>query len=153
MALWERHVFGDQEQMVNFLNGALIGSKNLAQGAEVDGLTFIVDIGGGDVTTTFSPAKNRAWTIEEIVAAINASVAGLANLYSANNPGHQMHGVDRRILLVRDGALTVKSTGTANTLLGYSTAGDTVAVPVASAELQSIDHNGITNAWSTVLYR
>jgi hypothetical protein len=154
MALWERHIFSiDQLQMINFLNGALIGTTNLAEGAEVDGLTFIVDIGGGDVVTTFTPAKSRAWTVDEIVAKINASVAGVAQPYSLNLSDHQGRGVDRRFLLVRDGAFTVKSTGTANALLGFSTTAHTVQVPVASSEVQSIDHNGITNAWHVTLYR
>lgn len=153
MALWNRHTFGSEEQMVHFLNGALAGIENLVQGAAVDGLTFIVDVGAGDVTTTFNPAKSRPWTAAEIVAAINTTTSGLARVYSDNSPAHQMHGVDQRVLLVRDGSLTVKSTGTANALLGFSTTANTVSDPVTTSELNTISHNGITNAWSVVVYR
>jgi hypothetical protein len=153
VALWERHIFTNEQELTNFLNGALIGIENLAQGAEVDGLTFIVDVGSGEKTTTFTPAKSRPWTAAEIVAKINATVSGLAQAYSRNYPNHQMRGVDQRILLVNDGSLTVKSTGTANALLGFSTTGNTVQVPVATAEVPNISHNGITNTWTAIVYR
>jgi hypothetical protein len=105
------------------------------------------------VTVAFTAAKGRPWTAAEIVAKINASIAGLAQVYSNNSPHYQMHGVDQRVFLVRDGSLTVKAAGTANALLGFSTAGNTVQVPVATSELNTVSHNGVTNGWSVVLYR
>jgi hypothetical protein len=155
MAIWEQYRFTDAEQMINFLNGALIGSQNIGAGADVDGLTLIIDIGGGDVTVTFAPAKNRLWTAAEVVAQINASFAGLARVYSHNRPNQQPPMIDRRVLLERVGALTVKSTGTSNGVLGFSTTAHTVAVIVAQAEVQRIEHQhaGATDALVVTLYR
>ena len=155
MATWQRANFASIEQMINFLNGALIGTENLADGAEVDGLDFIYDIGAGGVTVDFTPAKNRAWTAAEIAAQINASLAGSTRVYSHNSPFQQLRGVDQRILMERDGALTIKKTGSANTLLGFSTADDSVADPIATTEVESIQykHMGATNMWVVVLYR
>ena len=154
MAMWERHAFGNVEQAVNFLNGVLIGDANLAAGAEVDGLTFIADIGAGEVIVTFT-AKGRAWTPQEIVDKINASLTGVARVYSRNSPNPYTAQVDQRVLIERDGAITVKSTGTANALLGFSTTSHTTNAPVANTEVEAIEfqHSGATDLWVILLYR
>lgn len=155
MATWERFAFGSVEQLVNFLNGALIGDQNLAAGAAVDGLSFIVDIGAGDVTINFTAAKGRPWTAQEIVDKINASVAGLARVYSRNSANPYTAGADQRVLLERDGTLVVKATGTANALLGFSTTAITTAAPVVDTEVYTIEyqHSGATDLWVALLYR
>jgi hypothetical protein len=154
MATWERFAFGSVEQLVNFLNGALIGDQNLAAGAAVDGLTFIVDVGAGEVTISFTTAKGRPWTVQEIVDKINASVAGLARVYSRNNANPYTAGTDQRVLLERDGTLVVKATGTANALLGFPAA-ITTAAPVVNTDVYTIEyqHSGATDLWVALLYR
>lgn len=155
MAVWSQVAFNTVEQLVNFLNGVVIGGQNLVQGAAVDGLTLVVDIGGGDVTVTFTPAKSRPWTAQEIAAKINASIAGIARVYSRNYDNPYLAGGDQRILLERDGALTVKTTGTANALLGFSTTSNTVNDPVPTSEVPWVQYQNGSAAeiWVALLYR
>jgi hypothetical protein len=58
-------------------------------------------------------------------------------------------------MLLRDGTLTVDKDGTANTVLGFPTAADTVADPITTSELVSVvyQHSGATDLWLAVVYR
>jgi len=127
MASWNTYKFGSAKKLTEHLNGAILGNKNLHSGAEVDGLTFIFEVnGGGDTTVTFAPAKSRPWTIEEIVAQINASEADLASVRPVPQPASP---IDRRIRLMKDlVSLEVKAGGTSNAVLGFA-AGSAVYVP------------------------
>ncbi len=153
MAMWNAKMFRSKIDLMNHLNGVLVGSNNLFSGALVDGLTFIVDIGGGDVVTTFAPAKNRPWTLAEIVAAIDAGISGVP--YAWNNDIGPVSGTppDRRLALTRDGAITVKSTGTANALLGFSTTANTVSAPIPDTSVFSINRVTLEqDTWVLVTY-
>lgn len=138
---WSVRNFPTQKEMLRYLNGDLEGSVNLHEGALVDGLTFIVDIGAGDVTVTFGPAKSRAWTLAEIVAKINAAatLTGVASI-SVKGVGQYAETTDRRLNLQHGTSLVVKSTGTGNAALGFSGAADTTAVILASTDVKFIDH-------------
>lgn len=137
MALWKFYTFRSHEEMENWLNGVLIGSVDLSSGANVNGKTFIVDIGGGNVTVTFSGTDPM--TAQEIVDQINASIAGLASLYSrqaiAPAPAFPW---DKELKLSRDGSIVVASTGTANADLGFSTTGATTKVLIDPADVKRI---------------
>ena len=119
MASWSTYKFGSSRELTEFLNGAIINSLNLHSGADVDGKTFIFEVnGGGDTTVTFTPAKSRNWTLEEIVAHINLSEAGLAEIRTETRPGFNKSV--RKIKLEKDlTSFEVKATGTANGVLGF----------------------------------
>lgn len=155
MALWSARLFSSRYAMIDFLNGALMGSVNIHSGALVDGLTFIVDTGSGNITVTFEPAKSRAWTAEEICTEINgadASLTGVASPHSIQEPRPQLEQ-ERRLQLVRDGSLTVRSTGTANEVLGFSDTADTVSVPVADTDIHNITRIPMEqDSWAVVWY-
>ena len=150
MASWRTFKFKSPDDMADYLNGMILGSKNLHKGADVDGLTFIFEVnGGGDTTVTFAPAKSRPWTIDEIVAQINASEALLASIKVVQNS--PSNGLDRRIKLVKDlTSFEVKAGGTANGLLGF---GPVSAVYVADTEINYVGPiPGEQNTWVVVRY-
>jgi len=147
MASWNVARFGSSKKMTDFLNGRVIGNVNLLNGADVDGLTFIFDKGGGDVTVTFT-AKGRVWTINEIVDQINVTEAGLAHI---DNVGSTPP--DRRLAIEKDlASLTVKSSGTANSLLGFSTTTDQVSDRVVDTEVFSAGPEPGEQSWVVVRY-
>lgn len=158
MALWRTTTFESIEAMIDYMNGALIGTVNLRDGADVDGKTLIIDAGSGNVTCTFSPAKSRNWTLNEIVAKIEAT-AGLEGLASIKvlRVGHSLYEKDRRLLLVGDPAITIRGNGTANAELGYvegaTPADDTIQVitPQAAVERAYRNVDG-QDTWTVLLY-
>jgi hypothetical protein len=152
MASWIKQKFGSSQELEEYLNGALIGTINLQEGADVDNQTFVFEVdGGGDTTVTFTPVKNRPWTIEEIVAKINAAEADLAHIRTNVNPGARV--AVRRLKLQKDlTSLVVKTTGTANPELGFSATANTTAVYVAPADIEYIRQvQGEQDTW--VLWR
>lgn len=159
MALWRTATFESLEAMIDYMNGALIGTVNLdPEGADVDGKTLIIDAGGGNVTCTFAPAKGTNWTLEEIVAKIEATV-GLEGLASIKilKVGHSAFPKDRRLLLEGDPAIIVRGNGTANAELGYAEgatpADDTTQVitPQAAVERAYRNEDG-QDTWTVLLY-
>ena len=138
---------------IEALNGAQVGTVNLTSGADVDGLTFIVDTTGTPRTVTFTPAKSRPWTAAEIVAAINAAHADLADVAHVKvaSPGSLRH---QWLSIWKDGGATVKSTGTANALLGFSSAADQVQTVVVNTVIQKIDRDTSNQGtWVALLYQ
>lgn len=137
MASWEKRKFGSSQELEEYLNGALISSLNLHDGAYMDGQTFVFEVdGGGDTTVTFT-AKGRKWTLQEIIDQINASEADLAHIRTEVRPG--ANKPIRRLKLQK--ALTsfvIKNTGTGNDELGFPTGSNTPAVYVAPADLEFI---------------
>jgi hypothetical protein len=157
MADREFYEFPNRQDLVDFLNTALYGTVNLVDGATVDNLTFIVDIGGGNVTVTFAPVKSRDWTLLEIIDQINtdlsATVASIKLIGAGQVPRPDDTIVDRRLKMTY-GTLTVRSTGTANTALGYSDASDTVGGSLATSVVEELDyHHHEKDTWNLVLYR
>jgi len=156
MALYEFRTFQSGQEAENYFNGAHVGTKNLFNGANVDGKTLIVDIGAGDVTVTFAPAKNAPWTIDEIVAKINgtATLTGLASKQVDKLPASS--GPTSFLRIFKDVVTcTIKSTGTANPDLGFSDSADTVRTPVQTTEIISGPRflSSERDTWVTVLYR
>lgn len=159
MALWRTATFESMEAMIDYMNGALIGSVNLdLNGADVDNKTLKIDPGSGTVTVTFSPVKSRNWTLNEIVAKIE-STSGLEGIASIKvlSVGHTSHPKDRRLLLVGDPAIKIIADGTANAELGYvegtSPADDTdqVITPQAAIERAYRNVDG-QDTWTVILY-
>lgn len=154
MASWNVNKFRSSSDVIDFLNGVIVGAANLHRyGADVDGLTFIFDKGGGNVTVTFAPVKNRQWTLDEIIAHINLTEASLAQkkvMTSIGTPDVRLR-IDKQSL----GSLTIKSTGTANSHLGFSTVADQVSVRIPNTEVHYIgplDEAGNSDSWTVVRY-
>lgn len=139
MADWTYIGFPSVEAFVDYMNGSLIGTVNITGGADLDGLVFIVDGGSGNQTVTFSPAKNRNWTLGEIIDKINsthASLAGTATVVRVNPPGTPP---DMRLRMHKDGTMIVRfSGGTANATLGYSTTADQTQTIIADTDLYRV---------------
>jgi len=145
MAYWKIFTFNRIPDLVDYLNGVLVGTVNLDEGATVDGLTIIIDIGSGPVTCTFSPAKSRDWTLQEIVDKINgtAGLAGTASI-SIKNVGHTSHTKDRRLQIDYEPAATISSSGTANTVLGFSAVSDSLQLVTSSGMVRNfIEKDGV----------
>lgn len=158
MALWRTATFESLEAMIDYMNGALVGTVNLDAGADVDLKTLIIDAGAGNKTCTFSAAKGRNWTLDEIVAKIEAT-SGLEGIASIKvlNVGHTSHTRDRRLLLAGDPAITIRGNGTANAELGYAEGAtptnDTIQVitPQAAVERAYRNEDG-QDTWTVILY-
>lgn len=159
MALWRTATFESLEAMIDYMNGALVGSVNLdSVGADVDSKTLIIDPGAGNVICTFAPAKGRNWTLSEIVAKIEATV-GLEDVASIRirRIGQSLLAKDRRLLLKGDPAIVIRGSGTANAELGYAEgatpADDTTQVitPQASVERAYRNVDG-QDSWTVLFY-
>lgn len=138
MSSWNSRSFIGFEHVLDYLNGSVFGSANLADGADVDGLTLIINNGTSDVTVTFAPAKGRNWTAAEIADQIN-NTAGLAGVASIANKTRAMgQSLDLRLRIMGDPNHTVKSTGTANSVLGFSTTSDTAQSIIPDSEVKYI---------------
>jgi len=156
MAGWDIRPFDSLNRVRDYLNGVIIGTVDLSDGANVDTKTLVIDVdGGGNRTVTFAPAKSRDWTLAEIVAQIEAAHADLVGVpvvYIDAAPGGAVG--PKFLVLVKDGSvITIQNTGTANTVLGFP-APQTIGDPVAIAELHSLvrdpDNMG---RWVTAVYR
>jgi len=144
MAEWTTLRFGNQQSMIERLNGALIGRLNLVNGADVDGLTLVYDVGAGDVTITFTLAKGRPWTITEIVNHINATTSGLAGIKNVTP-------TDRRLKLQSAALTAIKATGTGNTVLGFP-AGGVVSDPIPLSETSYAGPEPGEQSWIVTRY-
>lgn len=153
MAIWSNITAPNLADFIEALNGAQVGTVNLSNGADVDGLEFIVDTTGTPRTVTFTPTKSRPWTAAEIVAKINAAHADLANVahVKVSSPGTAPH---QWLSIWKDGGATVKSTGTANSLLGFSTTADQVQAVVTNTVVQRLDRDTSNQGtWVALLYQ
>jgi hypothetical protein len=156
MALWDIKALRTKTATKNYLDDALVGITNLHNGAAVDNLTVIIDAGSGPQTVTFSPVKNRAWTIEEIVTQINAGHASLADIAHIEVlPTYEVHApVVRRLRILKDSSITVDKDGTANTLLGLPTAADWVRDQILDTEVfKMLRHTAEKDTWFVVTFR
>lgn len=116
----------DSRELALRLSGMLVGSTNLREGADVDGLTLIFTQ-PESVTVTFSGTDplslteivtqiNAAFSIPEEVATYRVQIPGI----SGGNPGHPIP-VSRLALVHAGNGVTVSETGTANAALGFPT--------------------------------
>lgn len=133
MAVWRTFNFVSKEKMDEFLNGVVVGSVDIRPGAVVDGLTLIANVGAGDVTVTFAPAKGHAWTAAEIVAQIEATFAGYPKLELETREAGL--GAKAYLKMSNDTSVTIRSTGTANAALGFSAVADTVGRHYVATEV------------------
>jgi len=159
--MWSSRRFQTERELVDFLNGAVLGTVNLhPSGANVDGLTLIVNAGGVDRTVTFAPALGRNWTADEILAQIlaTAGMAGVASLHvperydTSHPPGR---GTKHRYLrLFSDPAIIVRNTGTGNAALGFNVApaADQTQALIALANVVRIESShDPTERWVVIL--
>ena len=159
MALWTRREFATLDQAMDYLNGALFGNVNLASvGANVDGLTFIINDGVGDRTTTFNPPKGVNWTLAEIVAKINAT-AILGDVASAVTKTSRAGGPPIQYLRIYgDPDHTVRGNGTANAALGFDSpvtpANDTVQAKIIDTAVAyfASENRDPNRRWTVVHY-
>ena len=158
MASWQRTVFPSYVEMERYLNGAVRGTVDITDGAVVDNLTLIINVNGVNRTTTFAPAKARAWTFTEILAEIEAAHAdlvGVPTLYLPRGlPGvGQGVVIERYLQLYDDPGVIVRLGGTANAVLGFSAVADTTQNIIPSAAVHSIMCNcDDQDVWTVVLY-
>lgn len=122
-------------EMVDYLNDIVLG-KTLPANVRVRNLgskTLIVNDGTADRTATFVDASGEGLLPKEIIDQIKAAHASLANVTLRSYCHNVLPSVH---IAVVTPTYTVKKTGTANTILGFSTAVDVVvganAVPKAN---------------------
>lgn len=134
--------FAHLQELLDYLNGIVL-SKELSPRLDLDGLTLIIN-DGGDHTVTF---VGSSLTLNAIVVQINTVVAGAASLknYGQASPPRSM------LAFVLAG-LIVKTTGTANALLGLST---TAAKTVGATAVAATDVIQITECLNrfTVIHK
>lgn len=129
--------FQSSEEFEDYLNGVVTSKKSFSgpfTGAtSLDGLTLIFDPGGGDVTVTFVGTN---LTLNQVVTQINAASAGAAGLrnYGRNPPSGSL------LAFIKSG-LIVKSTGTANALLGFPTTTNLTVTPIAKAKIVAVEQD------------
>lgn len=163
MATWNTQVFYSYRDMQDYLNGGLLSPGVIpSAGAEVDGLALIINPGSGDQTVTFAPAKNRPWTIQEIVDKIAAAHVSLASVPSAffvgrDNPAAGDPGRARLRLVGTGSGIIIRGNGTANSVFGWvqgaSPADDTVGVAIPNTSVHSIHHHvGEQDTWYVLTY-
>lgn len=148
MAAWSRKTFASLRELVAYLNGALLGAVNLyPNGADLDGLTIIINDGVADRTVTFT-AKGSNWSAAEIVAQIAAdpNLADDVATIKTTMANYVGAVAEQYLQIVGDPAHIVRSTGTANTALGFSAVSDTTQVITANTDVIEIapvsDPNG-----------
>jgi hypothetical protein len=141
MANWSKREFATLDAALEYLNGVMIGTVNLhSAGADVDGKTFIVHDGTTNRTVNFTAAKGRNWTLDEIIAKINATSGLTGVAYGAMKTPRAGAAFDRRLAIYGDPAHTIRGNGTANAELGFvegaTPANDTVQVIIPNTEVE-----------------
>ncbi len=164
MASWTRRQFPTLDDALDYLNGVIVGAVNLHNdGADVDGLTLVIHDGTANRTVTFAPAKGVNWTLDEIVAQIEATNANLVGGAIPKARVAHRAGVrglpDRRLSIdgnksVAGAAFTVRASGTANARLGFPTGGDTAQVVVPDTQVKVFESSSRdpNTRWTVVLY-
>lgn len=156
MAVWKIHRARTDRDLCDMLNGAIDSPIDIQNGLYLDGLTLVIDAGGGagDKTVTFAPALSRNWTPEEIVAQISAADVSLATVAKLSRATPAQRGGSPTNLRLVNGGNTVKvdKTGTANTLFGWSVAADTTGEPYIDDDIMS--RIGMTDqSWWAISYK
>ena len=155
MANWRVLRIRSDIDLADMLNGAVASAVDIQNGVNIDGLTLVIDAGAGSKTVTFAPAKGRLWTPEEIVAQIAAADVSLANIPKIRRAAIAVRGGTPTYLkLFKDATttITLKSTGTANSLFGWSIVVDTVGEPFTEDDVYSrIDYHD--QHWYVVVYK
>jgi len=149
VATWKMKRFHGMQQLEDYLNGVVYGTKDLSAGVAINGLTFIVDAGAGAVTVTFdhAPPDLVPWTPAEIVTFINTAVGvDVATLTSLSDGTAQTGAVNassRFLKIFVNAAFVIDKDGTANSLLGFNTGADTSRVEVVKTSVVDIIRSSI----------
>jgi len=133
--------FDSIRELVDYLNDIVLG-KALAANVKVYGLhgkTFIINDGTADRTCTFADADNEGLLPKQIIDQIQAAHASLA-LVSLRTYSHQTPPSVH--IAVVTATHIVQKEGTANALLGFSTAVDVTvgANAVPKANIVAVPH-------------
>jgi hypothetical protein len=109
--------FNTPEALVDFLNGVVQSKPLPLLTSGLHGLTLIITTAGGDRTVTFADATGAGLSPRQILGQVQAADSALATAILRN------YGYDSKqpCLAIMTAAQVVKSTGTANSLLGFST--------------------------------
>lgn len=122
--------FNNPDEMVDFLNGAIVSSPLAARTYGLHGLTLIINNGVGDKTTTFADASGAGLTPTEILAQIRAVDATMAAVM-LRMYGHMPQ---KPVLVINSDGYVLKSGGTANAVLGLPEA-ETTVTPTDSTKI------------------
>ena len=123
------------QEMADYLNDIVLSKQLSMPVLGLHGKTLIL----GATTVTFADASGAGLSPAQIVTQINAAVAGAA---SARNYGHaQSPGPQAQVAIVK-ATTVVQNTGTANSILGFST---TAAVTVGANAVAKADIIAITS--------
>lgn len=130
--------FNSAQELVDYLNDIVLTKSLPMKVMGLNGLTLILTSG----TTTFADVSGEGLTLVEVVAQINAVVAGAAVL---RNYGHMQSPPQSQVAIIKAAEVLDKD-GTANALLGLPTAADRTvgANAVVKADIVQItsDANG-----------
>jgi hypothetical protein len=110
--MYKAKTFGHFQELVDYMNGVVIGKKLPKKVFGLHGLTFIVN-DGADKTTTFQDPTFEGLSPKQIYAQIYAVQNDLAVLRDYGDSP-----VSPSLAVIKD-TYTVKGTGTANAILGF----------------------------------
>lgn len=141
--------FDSLPELVDYLNDIVLSKALGEKVLGLHGKTFIVNDGGGDRVATFSDPNGAGLTPNQIRDQIYAAHASLQTVEMRNY--RSSVPPTPRVAIVTPTHI-VRSIGTANTLLGFSTTTDVTvgANAVAKADIVSIDSDEGGNKFSLV---
>jgi hypothetical protein len=129
-------LFDNMEELVDYLNDVVSGKYLPPKTYGLHGLTLIVDDGSAR-TTTFVDATDAGLTPKDILDQIRLAHANMINV-ALRDYGHM--APPKPMLVVTKATYVVDKDGTANPMLGFSAAADSVVGvhAVAKANIISI---------------
>lgn len=122
--------FNDPVAFADYLNGVVLGAPLAAKTSGLHGLTLIITT-TGDKTVTFADADGAGLSPADILAQIRAADPSLSGVL-LRNYGYAPYQPQ---LACTTAASVVKKTGTANAILGFSTAADATVTEVTSTNI------------------
>jgi hypothetical protein len=132
--MYVNKTFNNPEELTDFLNGAVRGKPLASTVYGLHGLTLVVNDGGSDRTTTFSDPTAVGLspaTILSQIRAVDASMAAVKIRMYGQAP-------QQPVLVVDEQGFIVKTTGTANTLLGFPTGSNATIAEIAVTNIVHI---------------
>jgi len=141
--------FDTPREMVDYLNDIVIGKAiSIGKIYGLDGLTLIIN-NGSDRTVTFADATEGGLTLSEVVAQIEATHATLAA--SVRRRAYRPTTPPTVHLAFDTATWVVKGAGTANALLGFPAADQTVgAAAVVLSDIATITTDEGGNKFTVV---
>ena len=126
-------IFGHFQELVDYLNGVVVGKKLVKKVFGLDELTLIIN-DGTNKTVTFADTTGAGLTAKDIYAQIYAVATDLAILRDYGE------SPSAPALAVVKAANIVRGTGTANAILGFA-ATDTTVTAIAQANIITVFRN------------